>query len=217
MNIIKGVDSTGRERQVLVDASGQPMVVIASAALPTGAAVAAKQPALGVAGVPSADVITTQGLGYRGAVTVQRAANTTAYTAGDVVGGVLAIPNIGPANGHIYLTDVKLMLNISAVPSGMGSFTLHLYNASPSSAIADNSPFTLGSGDRAAYVGNIVIGTPVLVGTGTGTPYVMTSGLNAGYTMPNGTTLYGYLVTSAAYTPAANSETYDITCKTVAV
>lgn len=179
-------------------------------------ATSAKQPALGTAGAPSADVLTVQGNSYKSVVTVQRAANTTAYTAGDVVGGVLTIPTIGPANGRIFLTDVRLMLNVTAVPSGIGTFTLHLFSSSPNSAIADNSPFTLPSNDRASYLGSVAIGTPALVGTGTGTPFVELSWVNKGVTMPAGTSLYGYLVTSGALVPAANSETYTITVLSVA-
>jgi len=172
---------------------------------------------VGNQGTATATAISVQGYGFRGTTTATRAANTTPYTIGDVVGGVLTIANVGPASGHIYITDSKLLLNLTAVPSGMTSFTLHLYNASPASAIADNSPFTLGSGDRAAYMGSISLGTPALVGVGTGTPYAQQAQLNTGFTMPAGTSLFAYLVTATAYTPAANSETYDITIKSIGV
>lgn len=171
----------------------------------------------GTAGNPSGGVLSVQGFGYRGTSTVTRPANTTPYSIGDVVGGALTIATIGPANGHIYITDSKFMMNITAVPAGLSSFTLHLYNVTPPSAIADNSPFTLGSGDRSSYMGSIPLGTPALVGIGTGTPYAQQTQLNAGFTMPAGTDLYGYLVTSVAYTPAANSETYTLTLKSASV
>lgn len=54
------VDSSGRAK---VDGSGVTQPVSAAALpLPTGAATAAKQPALGVAGTPSSDVLTVQGI-----------------------------------------------------------------------------------------------------------------------------------------------------------
>jgi len=171
----------------------------------------------GVAGTPAANALTVQGYGFRGTSTVTRPANTTPYSIGDVVGGALTIADIGPASGHIYITDSKFMLNITAIPSGMTSFTLHLYNVTPPSAIADNSPFTLGSGDRASYMGFVQLGTPVALGVGTQTPYVIQTGLNQGFTMPAGTSLFAYLVTATAYTPAANSETYTLTIKSVSV
>lgn len=171
----------------------------------------------GTAGSQASGVISVQGFGYKGTSTVTRGANITPYSIGDVVGGALTITTIGPANGHIYITDSKFMMNVTAVPTGLSSFTLHLYDATPPSAITDNSPFTLGSGDRASYLGSINLGTPSLVGVGTGTPYVMQTQLNSGFIMPAGTSLFAYLVTSVAYTPAANSETYSLTLKSILV
>lgn len=171
----------------------------------------------GTAGTPAGGVQSVQGFGYRGTSTVTRAANTTPYTAGDVVGGVLTIANVGPANGEIFLTSARLLLNITAVPSGMTSFRLHLYTSSPASAIADNGIFTLGSGDRAAYIGFVDLGTATLVGTGTGTPFTQVDQINKQILMPAGTSLFGYLVTNGAFTPAANSETYDLMQFSVAV
>lgn len=65
------IGGSGGQKTLLYDASGNPIsstsgalnVQIAggSIALPAGAATAAKQPALGTAGTPSADVITVQG------------------------------------------------------------------------------------------------------------------------------------------------------------
>lgn len=70
-------------------------VVISSSALPTGAATAAKQPALGTAGTASADVITVQGIANGTALTISGTvtstansvtlANSTAYEASRVV------------------------------------------------------------------------------------------------------------------------------------
>jgi hypothetical protein len=72
-------DTTGRQKVLLYDAAGNALVVTAgrlvvdgsgvtqpvsaaSLPLPTGASTAAKQPALGTAGTPSADVISVQGI-----------------------------------------------------------------------------------------------------------------------------------------------------------
>jgi hypothetical protein len=43
------------------NSTGTNSVIVTSSALPTGAATSAKQPALGVAGTPSTDVLTVQG------------------------------------------------------------------------------------------------------------------------------------------------------------
>jgi hypothetical protein len=69
----------------------------------------------------------------------------------------------------------------------------------PPSALADNDPFDLPAGDRAAYLGSINVGTPVDLGS---TLYVAQDGINKQVTLAS-SNLYGYLVTAGAYTPAA--------------
>lgn len=212
-----------------------PVQVTGSAALPTGAATAAKQdtgnnslasidsktPALGAATIVNSTPVAIAsdqivpvspvGQGVVATSTVTRAANTTVYTSGDVVGGPLTIANAGASGGNTVFNSISLLQNLTAVPSGQTSFRLHLYNTTPPSAIADNSPFTLGSGDRAAYLGYIDIGTPALVGTGTGTPYAQAPVGQIGFKLAAASTsLFGYLVTNGGFTPAANSETYTL-------
>lgn len=65
-NPLPTVDSTGNTSLASIDgkitAVNTGAVVVSSSALPSGAATAAKQPALGTAGTPSADVISIQGV-----------------------------------------------------------------------------------------------------------------------------------------------------------
>lgn len=139
--------------------------------------------------------------------TVTRAANTTAYTAGDVVGGVITFDRLGNARGHILITSVDLRINISSIPSGMTSFRLHLYRTSPASAYADNDAWDLPSGDRTAYIGYVDMGTVTGLGS---TVFTQADQVNK-HIMVAGSApcnLYGYLQTIGAYTPAANSEVY---------
>ena len=145
--------------------------------------------------------------------TVTRAANTTQYAVGDVVGGVITLTNIVPGAGEWFLTDISLLWNISALPAAMTSFRLYMYNVTPPSAILDNSPWTFGSGDRASFIGHVDLGTFALLGTGTGSVYNKAKGVNERIKTLGGT-VYGYLVTNGAYTPAANSETGTITTQT---
>ena len=184
---------------------------------PTVAALTTLAAAVAALGAPAATAMTVQGKAYVGTATVTRAANTTTYAANDVVGGALTIANAGPSAGDIFLTGLALMQNISAVPSGQTSFRLYLYNATPPSAIADNSPFTLGSGDRASFLGYVDIGTPTLLGTGTGSPQTQIDNVNKQLRLVGGTSLFAYLVTNGALIPVANSETYTLTASTVAV
>lgn len=136
--------------------------------------------------------------------TVTRPNNTTAYTAGQVVGGVITFPNAAQGGGgNIFVNFVSLLWNLAAVPSGMTSFRLHLYSSTPPSALADGATWDIPSGDRASYLGYIDLGTPVDIGS---TLYVQTAGPNL--TMQQiaalSSSLYGYMVTAGGYTPGAS-------------
>ena len=113
--------------------------------------------------------LTVDGKAYRSTVSITRPSNTTAYTAGDVVGStggsaILTLSSIGPSAGFILIQSAALIFSDSTVPSGMGAFRIHFYNASPT-AIADNAPFDLVSGDRALYMGYIDLSAPQDLGS----------------------------------------------------
>lgn len=158
---------------------------------------------LKVTSAASAPVIAS-GIGYTSQVSVTRPADTTAYAAGDVVGAAAAaitFPNIGAAAGTIILTSADLRIDVSSIPAGMTSFRLHLYNITPPSALADNAPWDLPSGDRASYLGYIDLGSPVDLGS---TLFVQTpTDFRKEILMGASTSLFGYLVTAAGYTPTS--------------
>lgn len=146
---------------------------------------------------------------YRSEATLTRPADTTAYTAGDVIGGASAIAtfaDIGASGGHVLITRASLLIDNGTVPSGMSTMRLHLFDSSPT-AIADNAAFDIPSGDRTKYLGYIDIGTPVDMGS---TCWIETSGDST--TVPkqvklasSSTSLYGLLETRGAYTPTSGS------------
>src|SRR5436309_41001 len=142
---------------------------------------------------------------------VTRPANTTAYTANDVLGATAAaitFASIAPsAGGEIIITSAELEIDVAAVPSGMTTFRLYLYSVTPPSALADNAAFDLPSGDRASFLGYVDLGTPVDLGS---TLYVRTDAINAQFSAA-GANLFGYLVTAGAFTPAGSSEVYKVT------
>ncbi len=146
------------------------------------------------------------GAGYTSSATATRPANTTAYTALDVVGATaaaLTFENVGPANGHIFVTDADLRINIDAVPAGMAAFRLHLYSATPGSALADNAAFNLPSGDRATYLGYIDLPVPVDMGDtifSQPSPQVPKK-IKMGAT----SSLFGYLQAIGGYTPTSEA------------
>lgn len=91
-------------------AGNEMQVDIVSSALPTGAATAAKQPALGTAGTASTDVQTFQGISGMVPVvtvgktvvktgTITRPADTTAYAAGDAFTNSTSVPATASISG----------------------------------------------------------------------------------------------------------------------
>jgi hypothetical protein len=149
------------------------------------------------------EAVTTPGLSANDTQT--RPDNTTAYDALDVVGQNPA-DNItfgecgGVAGGHVMLTGAWLRIAKNAVPSGMGAFRLHLYNASPT-AIADGSAFNLIAADRAKYLGYIDLPTPVDVGD---TLWSQVENVNKKVKLASASKyIYGVLQTIAGYTPAS--------------
>lgn len=142
-------------------------------------------------------------MSYISRPTVTRAANTTAYTAGDVVGGVINFKGF-PANADVLITSADLRIDIASIPSGMTSFRMHLYKERPASAYVDNDAWDLPSGDRDDYIGFVDIGMIVDKGA---TLYVQNQELRA--QIRTGLIgLFGYLVTVGGFTPASNSEVY---------
>lgn len=149
--------------------------------------------------------------------TITRPADTTAYTAGDVVGtspaANIEFTNILPTAGeHFYITDAKIEVEKSAVPGGMDTFTLHLFDTAPT-AIADNTAWTLLLADGGKYLGSIIFTVPVDLGT-TLISFKNSLALKRKLAASS-TSIYGQLVTDAGWTPAA-SDVVNITLETIA-
>lgn len=146
-------------------------------------------------------------------VSFTRPANTTAYTAGDVIGradGATAA-NAGPAlltltgldqlgANELMVTSAALRIDATSVPAGMTTIVAHLYAAVPD-ALLDNAAWVKTStADKAAYRGSITF-TPAVVG---GDLWAVVDGLNLQRRI-NGDSLYVYLVTTAGFTPASGT------------
>lgn len=144
-------------------------------------------------------------MAYQAKPTVTRPANTTAYTAGDVVGAAAAaitFPGMGHLGGDILITSASLRVDVASIPAGMTSFRLHLYDVTPPSALADNAPWNLPAGDRAGYLGYVDLGSPAAVGATPATLYVQADQINKQFRLKTAN-LYGYLVTNGGYTPTS--------------
>lgn len=144
--------------------------------------------------------VNVSGAGYSSTATVTRPADTTAYTAGDVVGGVITFSTIAPSAIDISINSTRMLWNVSAIPSGASSFFLALYSSSPPSAYADNAVWDLPSGDRASFLGIVQLGGVADLGS---TLYVEQNDIGK-QVLTAGTTLYAYAVTNGGYTPAAS-------------
>lgn len=149
-------------------------------------------------------------LAYQSTATITRAANTTAYTANDVYGGVFELQNISAATSDIVIKSVDIIFNITALPAGMGLFALYLYSVTPPSAITDNSPFSLAAGDRASILNPAGIELTAVLARGGGSVIAQTVNIDQQVRLGNSTSLWGYLVTGGAFTPANASETCTI-------
>ena len=158
------------------------------------------------------------GLAWESTATITRAANTTAYTANDVYGGVFELTNIGSSGGYVFISSIDIIFNITALPSGMGAFAVYLYSSTPPSAITDNLPYSLSSGDRTSIMTlNGFSLSASLARGGGGSVVAETLNINQLFKLATGSTsLWGYLVTLGAFTPAANSETATIRARSFA-
>lgn len=137
-------------------------------------------------------------MAYKSKTTITRPANTDAYIAGDVVGGAFLLKG-WPINLDLLVTNIKLDVHETAVPSGMTSFSLKLYDATPPSALADNAAWDLPAGDRANYIGSISLGSPADIGS---TLTVEAEQINK-QIRSGSQGVYAYLVTTAGYTPSS--------------
>lgn len=155
----------------------------------------------------------TDKIGYSASVSLTRTADTNAYGAGDVVGAAtgstaaLEFPDMGPSGRSVRITRAALLISADAVISGETSYRLHLYNVTPPSALGDNAAWDLPSGDRAAYLGYVDLGTPVDVGSSL---FVQSGELAMDVKLEAGGALWGYLVTVGPHTPTS-ARAYRVT------
>lgn len=124
-----------------------------------------------------------------------------AYSANDVISTAQEFTSIGfPNGGEVMIHSTSLLVAHTALISGETNYLLYLYSVTPPSALADNDAFDIPSGDRASFVARIDLGTPADLGS---TLLVQTDEINKQVTVPNGGSLFGYLVTAGAFTATA--------------
>lgn len=150
------------------------------------------------------------GAGHSSSVTSTRPNNTTAYAAGAAIGdtggsAILTFQDIGRAGANIVITAAELYIYLASITSGMGSFSLELFNEQPD-AIADGTVWDLTSaGDKTKYEGYIAVSTPTDRGSFLLSQNDMSSGFMGKQVQLVTSSLYGILRTDMAFTPNAST------------
>lgn len=146
--------------------------------------------------------------------TLTRSDNTTAYQAGDVIGNattsIIAFNTGIPVGYQFVILSVLLKIAISALPAGMTTIRLHLYNASPTN-IADGTAWALATADVSKYLGYIDISPADLGAALIG----QVESVNMVRTLVT-TNLYGMLETVGGFTPSAE-DVYSISLQCAGV
>lgn len=155
-------------------------------------------------------------------VSFVRTADTTAYAANDVIGinaagvagsAIHTFALAGPAGGNIIITGFDLTIDATAIPAGMTTFRLHVYDASPT-AILDNAAFNLVTADQLKHLA--VLDNVTMVDYGSSL-FGINANIGHQVKLASGvTSLFGQLVTNAAFTPASGTA-FNIRLRTRAV
>lgn len=139
-------------------------------------------------------------------ITFTRPANTTAYTAGDVVGSATSaiheLTGAASSSSFVFVQSIQLLINNTSVPSGMTGFRVHLYSSAPT-AISDNAAYTFTTSDLAAWQDSFDLSTPAVRGSMLRSQAYYQGGIMK--LQPASSSLYAVLETLGAYTPASGT------------
>lgn len=120
---------------------------------------------------------------------------TDAYTAGDVVGGLIALDVIGVGNGGV----VRRVMLVDD-DNEKAAFKLHLFDAAPTT-IADDAAYAPSVSDLKKQVGTVSISSYT---TYNGNAIAIVEGVDIDYSIDN--FLYGYLVCDGTPTYTAATD-----------
>lgn len=158
--LVQGDDGTDRTN-LAVDTDGHAQVDVLSSALPTGAATAAKQPALGTAGTPSADVISVQGVVGGTALPVSAASLPLPTGAATAANQTTANTSLATLAGAVNGTEMQVDV-VGALPAGTNNIGDVDVLTLPNVTLAAGTNTNEVVGDAAH--GAAVAGNPLLVG-----------------------------------------------------
>lgn len=112
--------------------------------------------------------------------------------------------NPPPEGAHLIITSATLL--VAGGTAEASAWRTYQFSVTPPSALADDAPFALASGDRASHLGYVDLGTPVDLGDSL---WVETHGINKQMKLA-GTSSWGYLVNLTTVTPAAVARTVTL-------
>jgi hypothetical protein len=131
------------------------------------------------------------------------------HTAGDSNGTAQEFKEMCDVSKKVMITSVSLQIDSATAEAT--AWRLYLFSVTPPSALADDAPFLLASGDRASYLGYVDLSTAVDIGS---TQVVDVNGINKQVHLAS-QSVFGYLVNLTTVTPAAVAHT--VTLHTVAL
>jgi hypothetical protein len=134
-----------------------------------------------------------------------------------VYGNAFELQGFGSTGGSVILSGIRAIFNFVNLPAGMGNFLLYLYSVTPPTVVTDNGAFSVPPADRLALLtpNGIDLGA-TQAAVGGGSVVLQADNLNIQFKLTS-TSVWGYLVTRSAFTPAAVSETTTITAMTLGV
>lgn len=127
----------------------------------------------------------------------------TSHTAGDAVGVAAEFALAAPAGSLLRIVSASML--VAGGTNETSTWRLYLFSVTPPSALADDAPFLLASGDRASFLGYFDFAQLVDVGD---TLFIEAT--------PNkvirltGTSVFGYLVNLTTVTTAAIARTVTV-------
>jgi hypothetical protein len=125
------------------------------------------------------------------------------HTAGDAVGVAAEFALAAPSASLLRIVSASML--VAGGTNETSTWRVYLFSVTPPSALADDAPFVLASGDRASFLGYFDFAQLVDVGD---TLYIEAT--------PNkvirltGTSVFAYLVNLTTVTPAAIARTITI-------
>ncbi len=119
------------------------------------------------------------------------------HTAGDSNGTAQEFAFGAISGSRIRIVSATLRINSATIETT--AWRVHLFSVTPPSALADDAPFTLASGDLPSYLGYIDLAQVVDFGD---TLFIETTNIQKQIQLA-GTSVFGYLVNGTTLTPAA--------------